>query len=251
MHGTSVAEIVKHLITFLKKNDDDLAKTFLEALKMAYNRYMIELSRGDDESLASKHFQEFQALAAQLSGTFVGASKNKHKSDILKIVNQGVEYAFIDAPKQLSFLEGAVFHFVSKLSTPDILEINVNIQNRPENVNMDEDPSGWRPYHTFVQTLREKFAKIEGVQEEKDGTSIRRRGRPRKRCNIQGKRLFDDHDSSEEEDSISGSDHENAQDEEEQDEDDEDVPLINQIRPSSKLRSLRGSREGNKGQTQM
>lgn len=34
MHGTTVAEIVKHLITFLKKNDDDLAKTFLEALKM-------------------------------------------------------------------------------------------------------------------------------------------------------------------------------------------------------------------------
>lgn len=29
---------------------------------------------------------------------------------------------------------------------------------------MDEDPSGWRPYHTFVQTLREKFAKIEGMQ---------------------------------------------------------------------------------------
>lgn len=33
MHGTSVAEIVKYLITFLKKNDDDLPKTFLEALK--------------------------------------------------------------------------------------------------------------------------------------------------------------------------------------------------------------------------
>nr|XP_011458653.1 PREDICTED: sister-chromatid cohesion protein 3 isoform X2 [Fragaria vesca subsp. vesca] len=254
MHGTTVAEIVKHLITFLKKNDDDLAKTFLEALKMAYHRYMVELSRSDDESLASKHFLEFQELAAQLSGTFVGVSKNKHKSDILKIVNQGIDYAFIDTPKQLSFLEGAVLQFVSKLPTPDILEINVNIQKRTENVNMDEDPSGWRPYHTFVQTLREKFAKIE---EEKDGTSVRRRGRPRKRRNIQGKRLFDDHGSSEEEDSISGSDHENAQDEEEQqdededddDDEDEDVPLINQIRSSSKLRS-RGSREGNKGQTQ-
>lgn len=33
IHGTSVAEIVKYLITFLKKNDDDLPKTFLEALK--------------------------------------------------------------------------------------------------------------------------------------------------------------------------------------------------------------------------
>lgn len=33
MHGTSVAEIVKHLITVLKKKDDDLAAIFLEALK--------------------------------------------------------------------------------------------------------------------------------------------------------------------------------------------------------------------------
>lgn len=83
---------------------------------------MIELSRSDDESLASKHFLEFKELAARLSGTFIGASKNKHKSDILKIVNEGIEYAFIDAPKQLSFLEGAVLQFVSKLPTPDILE---------------------------------------------------------------------------------------------------------------------------------
>ncbi|XP_027352441.1 sister-chromatid cohesion protein 3 isoform X2 [Abrus precatorius] len=33
MHGASVAEIVKHLITVLKKKDDDLAAIFLEALK--------------------------------------------------------------------------------------------------------------------------------------------------------------------------------------------------------------------------
>lgn len=33
MHGASVAEIVKHLITALKKRDDDLAGIFLEALK--------------------------------------------------------------------------------------------------------------------------------------------------------------------------------------------------------------------------
>ena len=33
MHGASVMEIVKHLITILKKNDDDVPKIFLEALK--------------------------------------------------------------------------------------------------------------------------------------------------------------------------------------------------------------------------
>lgn len=33
MHGTGVAEIVKHLITVLKKKDHDLSNIFLEALK--------------------------------------------------------------------------------------------------------------------------------------------------------------------------------------------------------------------------
>ena len=33
MHGASVMEIVKHMITILKKNDDDVPKIFLEALK--------------------------------------------------------------------------------------------------------------------------------------------------------------------------------------------------------------------------
>uniref|UniRef100_A0A2P2M8D1 SCD domain-containing protein n=1 Tax=Rhizophora mucronata TaxID=61149 RepID=A0A2P2M8D1_RHIMU len=33
MHGTSVAEIVKHLITIIKKRDDDVPNVFLEALK--------------------------------------------------------------------------------------------------------------------------------------------------------------------------------------------------------------------------
>lgn len=33
MHGTGVAEIVKHLITVLKKKDDDICNIFLEALK--------------------------------------------------------------------------------------------------------------------------------------------------------------------------------------------------------------------------
>ena len=53
----------------------------------------------------------------------MGAARNKHRSDILKIVKDGIDYAFVDAPKQLSFLEGAVLHFVSKLPTPDVLDM--------------------------------------------------------------------------------------------------------------------------------
>ncbi|KAI8025496.1 Sister-chromatid cohesion protein 3 [Camellia lanceoleosa] len=157
MRGTSVAEIVKHLIAVLKKKNDDVSNIFLEALKRAYHRHMMVVSESNDGSLAGKSFQECKDLAARLSGTFVGAARNKHRSDILKIVKDGIEYAFVDAPKQLSFLDGAVVHFVSKLPTPDILEILKDVQKRTENVNTEVDPCGWRPCHTFVDSLKEKI----------------------------------------------------------------------------------------------
>jgi cohesin complex subunit SA-1/2 len=58
--------------------------------------------------------------------------------------------------------------------------------------------------------------------------------------------LFDEESSSEEDDSISGSDREDAHDEEEKQEE-EEAPLIHSIRSSSKLRSLKLSRDENKG----
>lgn len=84
---------------------------------------MAVLSSSSDESMSVKSFQECKDLAARLSGTFVGAARNKHRADILKIVEDGIDYAFVDSPKQLSFLEGAVLQFVSKLPTPDILDM--------------------------------------------------------------------------------------------------------------------------------
>lgn len=87
------------------------------------------------------------------------------------------------------------------------------------------------------------------LAEEKEGAMARRRGRPRKQRNIEGKRLFDGHGSSEEEDAISSSDHEDAQDEDRQEDNEEDeAPLIHSIRASSKLKSLRVSRDENRSQ---
>ena len=83
----------------------------------------MDLSKSDDESVTSKSLIECKDLAARLSGTFMGAARSKHRSDILKIVRDGIEYAFLNSPKQLSFLEGAVLHFVSKLPVVDILEM--------------------------------------------------------------------------------------------------------------------------------
>ncbi|GMI66557.1 sister-chromatid cohesion protein 3, SISTER-CHROMATID COHESION PROTEIN 3 [Hibiscus trionum] len=244
MHGAGIAEIVKNLITVLRKKDDNVSVIFLEALKRAYHRYL-ELSESDDESLKSESFQECKNLASRLAGMLVGAARNKHRPEVLKIVKEGIEYAFQDAPQQLSFLEASVLHFASRLPPPDIRDILKDAQKRTENVNTEEDPSGWRPYNTFYDTLQEKCAKNDGIQDEKELTTARRRGRPRKRQNIEGRRLFDEHNSSEEEDSINISDQEDAQVEEDEEED--NAPLIHSLKSSAKLRSLRVSRQENRG----
>ncbi|CAA0828152.1 Sister-chromatid cohesion protein 3 [Striga hermonthica] len=232
-YTTSVGEIVKHLLSALRKKGD-ISSILLEALKKAYQRYMAVVSSGNDESLSSKSFMDCKDLAARLSGSYIGAARNKYKSEILFIVKEGISFAFSNTPRQLSFLDGVVLHFVSKLPGPDILDIMRAVERRTENVNTDQDPSGWRPYHTFVDTLREKYLKNEAPKaaDFKEGATVRRRGRPRKNQNLQGKRLFDEQSSSEDEDSIRGSDQE------------DDAPLIHSLRASSsKLRSLGLSRK--------
>lgn len=248
MHGTSVAEIVKYLVVGLRKKDEDVSDIFLEALKQAYGRYLAVLSTSNDESLSAKRLKECKDLATRLSGFFVGAAaRNKHRSVIHNIVTNGIEFAFTDAPRRLSFLTCAVTNFASKLPKPDNLDILKDLQDRTASVNTDEDPSGWREYLAFVDSLREKCSKNE---EEREGTSVRRRGRPRKQPNVEGKKLFVENSSSEDEedDSISISDH--GDDENQGDEDeDEGVPLIHSIRASAKLRALNVSRDQNRGQT--
>lgn len=88
----------------------------------AYHRHL-ELSRSDDESIKSESFQECKNLAARLAGIFVGAARNKHRPEILKIVKEGIEYAFEDTPRHLSFLEASVLHFASRLPAPDIRDV--------------------------------------------------------------------------------------------------------------------------------
>ncbi|KAK6268897.1 hypothetical protein QUC31_013057 [Theobroma cacao] len=171
MHGSSMVEIVNNLITVLKKTDDDISSIFLEVLKRRSTNILFESGlpafygtlQIDNESLRCKSFQGCEDLAVQLAGTFEGAAHNKHRSDFLKIVKEGIEYAFEDASKQLSFLEAAVCHFVSKLPISDVLDIRFNIlllcmsqkdvQKRMENVHTDEDPDRWHPYYTFYNAL--------------------------------------------------------------------------------------------------
>ncbi|CAM8979400.1 unnamed protein product [Rhodiola kirilowii] len=245
-HGVSVAEIVKHLIAVLKKRDDDIPSIFVEALKRAHHRHLTYQLERVDEVLVNKSFMDFHDLSIKLAGVFSGTARNKHRQDVLKIVKDCIVYAFVDAPKKLSFLEGAVLHFVSKLPTQDIAEILRDVQKLTEGVNTDEDPSGWRPYFTFIDTVGEKHLKNDGLQDDKEKGQAKRRGPPRKRRNLQGKKLFDEEQSSSaDEDSISGSDRDNQDDEDKHDDDDDDAPLIHSIRSSAKLRSLKVPRKEN------
>ncbi|XP_042433098.1 sister-chromatid cohesion protein 3-like [Zingiber officinale] len=231
MHGASITNIIKNFITSLRKTaKDEMPSIFFEALKKTYQRQAL-----GNESLASNTYSDCKDLSSRLSATFGGAARNKHKWEILKIIKDGISYAFSDAPKHLSFLEVAVLPFVTKLPISDLLEILKDVQKRSDKVNINEDPSGWRPYSVFVEYLQEKCAKND-LQDEKEGNLPKRRGRPRKAMNVEGKRLFDGHESSEE-DSISGSE----QDDQDEEEDEEaQQPLIHTFRASaSKLRSMR------------
>ncbi|KAH0465235.1 hypothetical protein IEQ34_005338 [Dendrobium chrysotoxum] len=235
MHGTSTSEIIKHLITVLKKTSNDIPQMFLEAMKRAYQRHMEEQLKSNYVTVTGKSFTDCVELAKRLSGTFSGVARSKFRLDILKIVKDGISYAFVDAPKQLSFLEAAVIPFVSKLAASDILDILKDVKRRAENVNSYENPSGWRPYHTFIEHLHERYAKNEAMQDEGDGTAVRRRGRPRKVRNLEGKKLFHGEGSSGE-DSISITE-QNSQDD---DDEEEQQPLIHSIKTSaSKLKALR------------
>ncbi|XP_010545064.1 PREDICTED: sister-chromatid cohesion protein 3 [Tarenaya hassleriana] len=235
MHGTTVADIIKNFITVLRKKEYDMFNIFLESLKRAYHRYVNELSCGHDEFKTSKRLEECRELAARLSGMYIGAARNKHRLEILRIVKEGIEYAFTDVPKKLLFLEAVVLPFASRLPVPDIMDIRREVQKRTVNVKSDEDPSGWRPCFTFLEMLEERCSKNEDFQDEREGAVVRRRrGRPRKQQHetTERKRLFEEQSGSEED---SGSDKEKHDDED----DDEDAPLIETIRSAAKLRASR------------
>ncbi|XP_020192435.1 sister-chromatid cohesion protein 3 [Aegilops tauschii subsp. strangulata] len=249
-HGASTTEIIKHLITALKKNaNSDIAALFFEALRRVYERYMAYLREGENQNLIAKSYSECQDLANRLAGYYVGAVRIKNKSEILKIIQCGVQFAFVDLPKQLSFLEAALVPFVSKLPSSDIPDILTDVQKRAQDIDMNEDPSAWRPYLTFVEHLREKHARNEVFHEEKEEKPVKRRGRPRKPRDEPVRNLFDGNKSSDEE-SVSDSDQRGHGGDDDDEDDAFDQPLINTFRPSaSKLRSLKGvSQQGTSSQ---
>ncbi|XP_078178938.1 sister-chromatid cohesion protein 3-like [Carex rostrata] len=238
LHGVSTTEIIKHLITSLKKTStEEIPFIFLEALKLAYHRYMTSVLKGNQLEIG-KSLSDCKELASRLSGTFVGAAVNKHKSEIIKIVKDGVEFAFSDAPYLLIFLEVALIPFVSKLPSADVLDILKDLEKRIENVNMNEN-FAWNPCSNFVAFLREKYAKNETVPDEEE-KPVRRRGRPRKVRDVPpAKKLFEEPGASSEEevDPVSGSDNEARYGHE--DDDEAYQPLINTIRSAAKLRGMR------------
>ncbi|KAJ4785945.1 Cohesin subunit SA-3 [Rhynchospora pubera] len=239
LHGASTTEIIKHLITSLKKTStEEIPFIFLEALKLSYHRYRSSIARGNQLEIG-RSLSDCKELASRLSGAFVGAAITKNKSEIIKIVMDGIEFAFSDAPDLLTFLELALVPFVSKLPSADVLDILKDVEVKIKNFNMNENPTAWNPYNNFVAFLHEKYSKNETIPDVEE-KPVRRRGRPRKaRDAPPAKKLFEEPGalSEEEEDPISGSDTE-AQYQQEDDVE-ADQLLIHTIRSATKLRGMR------------
>ncbi|KAL3677583.1 hypothetical protein R1sor_027531 [Riccia sorocarpa] len=229
-HGKIISETVKQLLARVKQNmsADDLSDFYLNAMKLAYRRHMDEVSGSDEDLTQSPSFVACKELAGRLSSSFLGVARAKYRPSILEIVMGGINYAFRDVPKQLSFLQGAVIQFALKLPATDIREILVDIEQRVRGVDTDQDPSGWRPYFTFVELLREKIAKHEVPAGGKEN-AVRSRKRTAKK-GVRGKKLFEAQETSSGEDEMeevpSGSDHEHEDAEEE-----DDTPLYNNRQP--------------------
>jgi cohesin complex subunit SA-1/2 len=86
-------------------------------------RHLGEVSGSDEDLSSSPSFASCKDLASRLSSTFLGMARAKFRPSILGIVRGGIEYAFFDTPRQLSFLEGGVIQFALKLPPADIREM--------------------------------------------------------------------------------------------------------------------------------
>ncbi|CAD6252982.1 unnamed protein product [Miscanthus lutarioriparius] len=128
-HGASTTEIIKHLITSLKKNTNfDMGALFFEALKRAYERYMAHVHDGENLILTGKSYSECQDLASRLAGSYVGAA--------------------FALKKQVRYPE-------------DYPRCLADVEKRTQDTNMVGDQGAWRPFFTFVEHLRDKHAKNE------------------------------------------------------------------------------------------
>jgi hypothetical protein len=125
-----------------------------------------------------------------------------------------------------------VLQFALKLPLPDVQEIIKDVQKKVDGINTDEDPSSWRPYFTFVDYLQEKCTRNEGAYGEKETAAVKHHiPRPRKGKNIKGKKLFEGHDTTDEEDVHSESDGDELEEEE-----DDDTPLSHVKQTSNSVR---------------
>lgn len=209
VYGKGVADVVKTLCNRLKEDKStDHWDLYHEALKKAYQRHLEEADNEDSEQWASsKSLQGCKELANRLSATYVGFGRAGNRDKLVKIVRLGLVFAFNNLPRQLLFLEAGVIQFALKLSAGDIQNILEDAVRRVEGVNIDEDPSAWRPYVAFTDQLKEKLSKA-SPKIVVNNEELPRRGRPRKGLDVTGKRLSFGGRHSDEEDNeptVSGS----------------------------------------------
>lgn len=221
LHGKTVEETVKQLLTQIKKHSklEELSHIYLDAMKRAYERHMEEVAGSDGDLTRTESYVACKELGDRLAGTFFGFQRKEFRPSILGIVKGGIDFALSDPPKRVSFLEVGVLQFVQKLPAADIKEIAANVEVKAEEFDIDADPDGWQPYSSFVDALREKIIRAEPTEREA--------GRPprpgRKKRDLKGKKLFENPETSSEEESPPSESEDAA---EEDDDDDDNTPLF-------------------------
>lgn len=88
-------------------------------LWQAYERHVEEVTGSDEDSTRSESYVACKELGDRLAGTFFGFQRKEFRPSILGIVEGGIDFAFSDAPKKISFLEVGILPFSQKLSAGD------------------------------------------------------------------------------------------------------------------------------------
>ncbi|KAK9935956.1 hypothetical protein M0R45_012826 [Rubus argutus] len=79
---------------------------------------------------------------------------SKTDENIMEICLKALKKVYQRHLDKLSFLDGVVLHFVSKLPPPEIQQIYSSVELQKENADMDKDSRGWLPYQTFIESLK-------------------------------------------------------------------------------------------------
>eukprot|EP00898_Chlorokybus_atmophyticus_P007089 jgi/Chlat1/7381/Chrsp6S07410 len=159
-HGKGVAEVVKVLCAKIKKSQShNQWRLFLDALKRAYERHL-KAADNEDEPDPDDSLQVFHNLAIRVAAIYTTFGGLSMRTTVAKIVRGGLEYAFADAPKRLSFIQSGLTPFTAKLSINDVAAIVSEVQEKAMQLRAREGDDDWKPLFAYISQLQDRRDKV-------------------------------------------------------------------------------------------